>query len=144
LSDYKAGFSAHAISFPNTVKLLKRLQQKKYKLGMISNGYGDFQTRNIQALGIEKYFDVILISELEGIRKPDPAIFIKAADQLKVLPEYCVYVGDHPTNDVIASRNVGMRGIWKEDLYYTNPFVCDGVIRNLLELEGILELCNFK
>jgi FMN phosphatase YigB (HAD superfamily) len=37
---------------------------------------------------------VILISELEGIRKPDPAIFIKAADQLKVSPKYCAYVGD--------------------------------------------------
>lgn len=30
---------------------------------MITNGYGQFQIDNIEALGIEKYFDVILVSD---------------------------------------------------------------------------------
>ena len=35
---------------------------------MIPNGYGQFQMDNIKALGIEKYFETILVSEWEGIK----------------------------------------------------------------------------
>jgi putative hydrolase of the HAD superfamily len=144
LSDYKIRFSSFALSFPNTIETLKSLRHKGYKLGMITNGYGDFQSSNIQALGIQDYFEVILISELEGIRKPNPAIFTRVAEMMNLQPTECVYVGDHPTNDVIASRSVGMRGIWKEDTYYTERFDSDGIVRNLLELEGIIEQWNHE
>lgn len=76
LTDYKRSFSSFTVSFHGVIVLLESLINKGYKLGMITNGFGDFQTSNIQALEIEKYFDVILISEVEGLRKPDPAIFI--------------------------------------------------------------------
>lgn len=142
LSDYKVGFSSHAIAFPNTIELLERLKQKGYMLGMITNGFGDFQARNIQAIGISNYFDVILISEIEGIRKPNPAIFIRAAEKLQSSPEECVYVGDHPINDVLASRDVGMKGIWKEDTYYSDQFKYDEIVRDLLEVEEIVEQWN--
>jgi putative hydrolase of the HAD superfamily len=144
LSDYKIGFSTHVASFPNTIEILERLKKRGYRLGMITNGFGDFQSRNIQALGISEYFEVILISELEGIRKPDPAIFLRAAEKMNLLPEECVYVGDHPTNDVIASKDVGMRGIWKEDTYYKDQFEYDEIVRNLIEIEVIIEQWNLK
>jgi putative hydrolase of the HAD superfamily len=142
LSDYKVIFSSHATSFPNTNEVLERLKQKGYRLGMITNGFGDFQFNNIQALGIREYFEVILISESEGIRKPDPAIFLRAAEKMNLLPEECVYVGDHPTNDVMASKDAGMRGIWKEDKYYKDPFEYDGIVRDLIEIEVIIEQWN--
>ncbi|MBP1990610.1 HAD family hydrolase [Paenibacillus eucommiae] len=138
LSDYKSGFSSFATPFPNTIELLEILQQQGYKLGMITNGFGDFQASNIAALGIADYFEVILISEFEKLRKPDPAIFLRAAEMLNSSVEQCVYVGDHPTNDVLASKHAGMKGIWKEDTYYEQNFECDGVIRELLELEDML------
>ncbi|KRE49301.1 HAD family hydrolase [Paenibacillus sp. Soil522] len=139
LDDYKAGFSAHAAPFSHAIALLGSLVSKGYKLAMITNGFGDFQAGNIQALGIANYFDDILISEVEGLRKPDPAIFLRAADKLGVKPAECVYVGDHPINDVFASKAVGMKGIWKEDSYYTDSFEYDAKVRDLREIELILE-----
>jgi putative hydrolase of the HAD superfamily len=144
LTDYKNGFCKHAIPFPNTFEILEQLKQQGYKLGMITNGFGDFQSSNIHALGIQKYFEVILISELEGIRKPDPAIFLRAAELMSVLPEECVYVGDHPINDVIASRNAGMKGIWKEDTFYKEQIKYDGVVRNLLDIKEIVRQWNVE
>lgn len=144
LTDYINGFCKHAIPFPNTHEILRNLKKQGYKLGMITNGFGDFQSSNIQALGIQEYFDVILISEKEGLRKPDPAIFLRAADLMHVLPEECVYVGDHPNNDVTASRNMGMKGIWKEDTFYNDAFEYDGVVRDLLEIELMIEQWNFE
>ncbi|OMF80270.1 HAD family hydrolase [Paenibacillus glucanolyticus] len=142
LADYKNGFCKYARPFPNTFEILEKLKEQDYKLGMITNGFSDFQSSNIHALGIQKYFEVILISEVEGLRKPDPAIFLRAADLMKVLPEECVYVGDHPINDVTASKNAGMKGIWKEDTYYTDQFEYDGLVRDLLEVETIIEQWN--
>lgn len=41
-----------------------------YLLGIITNGLGVFQKRAIQGLGINRYFQTILISEVEGVRFP--------------------------------------------------------------------------
>ncbi len=45
---------------------------------MITNGRETFQSSSIQGLGIQDYFDTILISEAEQIRKPQPEIFHRA------------------------------------------------------------------
>lgn len=126
-------------AFPNTYETLEQLKSRGYKLGLITNGYGDFQSRNFYALEIQDYFDVVLISEIEGIRKPDSAIFHRAAERLGVLPDECVYVGDHPVNDVAASRKTGMKGIWKEDSFYDECVECDGVVSDLLDVYRIVE-----
>ncbi|OME86233.1 HAD family hydrolase [Paenibacillus sp. FSL A5-0031] len=139
LDDYKIGFSNHAVSFPNMIELLDSLKEKGYKLAMITNGFGDFQASNIQALQIAHYFDEILISEREGLRKPDPAIFLRAAEKLNVATEACVYVGDHPVNDITASKAKGMKGIWKEDNYYTESFEFDAKVKDLIEIRHLVE-----
>ena len=113
LQDYINEFKNHCVPFPNLITMLEELKSRNLLLGMITNGRGQFQLDNIRALGIEKYFDSILISEWEGLKKPDPAIFKRALDRLKVSASQSVFVGDHPENDVKASRNVGMKGIWK-------------------------------
>lgn len=139
LDDYKKGFSNHAVSFPNMIELLDGLKEKGYKLAMITNGFGVFQASNIQALQIAHYFDEILISEREGLRKPDPAIFLRAAEKLNVATEACVYVGDHPVNDITASKATGMKGIWKEDNYYTESFEYDAKVKDLIEIRHLVE-----
>lgn len=45
--------------------MLEELKSSNFLLGIITNGYGQFQMDNIKALGIEQYFDVILVSEWE-------------------------------------------------------------------------------
>lgn len=56
----------------------------------------------------------------------------------------CVYVGDHPINDVTASRVVGMKGIWKEDKYYSDPFEYDASVQDLKEIELIIDQWNLE
>ena len=76
LQDYVNEFKHHCVGFPQIHETLAQLKTSRYALGMITNGYGQFQMDNINALKIEKFFDVILVSEWEGIKKPDPQIFI--------------------------------------------------------------------
>ncbi len=137
LEDYITNFKHSCIEFPNLHEVLRKLQQMGLKLGIISNGRSQFQLDNIKALGIEGYFDSILISEKVGLRKPDPLIFQKGLEELAVTASHSIFVGDHPENDVNASRRIGMIGIWKRDDYW-NRVEADFIIEDLEELPGII------
>ncbi|UQZ86918.1 Pyrimidine 5'-nucleotidase YjjG [Paenibacillus konkukensis] len=138
LADYIAGFADSCVPFPNMIRLLDELSDRGIALGMITNGFTAFQMNNIKALGIQDYFRTLLISEREGLRKPDPAIFLRALERLGVTPEDAVFVGDHPVNDVQAAQAVGMKGVWKRDPYYDAPGTADAVIDDLSELPSFL------
>jgi putative hydrolase of the HAD superfamily len=84
-------------------------------------------------LGIDRYFDAILVSEWEGIKKPDPQIFIRALEKLSISPNESIFIGDHPENDVKAAQNVGMKGIWKRDFQWNNV-EADSIVDDLVEI----------
>jgi putative hydrolase of the HAD superfamily len=138
LQDYIDQFKNSCIPFPHLISMLKGLKSKSIKLGIITNGKGHFQIDNINALGIKTYFETIIVSEWEGVKKPDLLIFKKALEQLNVSPDESIYVGDHPENDVSAAQKAGMRGIWKKDSQW-GSFETDFIIDDLAELPLIME-----
>ncbi|MFA9557111.1 HAD family hydrolase [Evansella sp. AB-rgal1] len=137
LDDYVDSFQYQCVPFPHLLSMLKQLRNK-YKLGIISNGVTEFQLRNIQALGVADFFETILISEKEGVKKPNPEIFHRAMARLGVSPSECIYIGDHPENDMRAAMDVGMKTIWKVDSYF-GDCEADYSIRNLGEIPSIVE-----
>ncbi|WP_077618228.1 HAD family hydrolase [Bacillus sinesaloumensis] len=141
LQDYIREFKNHCVPFPNLIEMLEVLKRNDFVLGMITNGYGQFQMDNIKALGIEAYFDAILVSEWEGIKKPDPQLFIRALENLKILPHEGIFIGDHPMNDVKAAQNIGMKGIWKRDFQWDHV-EADAILNDLSELPVIIDSLN--
>lgn len=139
LADYVSQFHHSCEPFPHLIELFERLRSLGIRLGMITNGFTALQLSNIRALDIESYFATILVSEQEGLRKPDSAIFRRALERLGVSPEESMYVGDHPVNDIQASQQVGMIGVWKQDPYWEADVHADYMIDDLLELEQVLQ-----
>lgn len=86
--------------------------KEKYKTGIITNGRNAVQYGKIDHLGLREYFDVIVVSEEAGCKKPDPRIFQVALERLNVKPEECLFIGDHPINDVEGAHTLGMHTIW--------------------------------
>lgn len=138
LLDYTTEFKKHCVPFPNLLPMLSGLKERSIHIGMITNGRGQFQSDNIKALGIEAYFDVILISEWEGIKKPDAGLFHRALNRLGILSADSMFIGDHPENDVKAARSIGMKGIWKKDRQW-NEAEADGVIDDLLDVLALVD-----
>ncbi|MBD0379909.1 HAD family hydrolase [Paenibacillus sedimenti] len=134
LSDYLNCFQKHCIGFPNLVNMLTQLKSNGVRIALVSNGYGQFQSDNFKALGISHLFDEVLISEWEGLRKPDPAIFIRALSKLGVEAEEAIFVGDHPENDIRASRAVGIKAVWKRNNPKSPDVDADVIIDDLGEL----------
>ena len=71
------------------------------------------QGGKIRHLGLASAFDTILISEAEGVKKPDPEIFRRAVARLGVSPADAVYIGDKPDTDVRGAKSAGLRAIWR-------------------------------
>ncbi|MCM3195858.1 HAD family hydrolase [Priestia megaterium] len=138
LDDYLYYFPAHCVPFLHMEHVLKELKKKGLLLGMITNGFTDFQWMNIKALGIDHYFDTILVSEQEGIKKPHKDIFLRALKALDVSAEESVYIGDHPENDVLGARGAGMHAVWKKDAFFDGNFTDSYVIEDLKELLNVI------
>ncbi|TMW70104.1 HAD family hydrolase [Alteribacter natronophilus] len=117
LEDYVTRFPKHCVPFPGLEAMLETLAPS-FALGIVSNGRTDFQRANIESLGITGFFNSILISEEEGLSKPDKAIFERACERLGTEPEQCLFIGDHPENDVAAAERAGMKGVWIRDAYW--------------------------
>ncbi|MED3851262.1 HAD family hydrolase [Priestia megaterium] len=138
LDDYLHYFPAHCVPFLHMEHVLKELKKKGLLLGMITNGFTDFQWMNIRALGIDHYFDTILVSEQEVIKKPHKDIFLRALKALDVSAEESVYIGDHPENDVLGARGAGMHAVWKKDAFFDGNFTDSYVIEDLKELLNVI------
>ena len=63
------------------------------------------------ALGLERYFDVIVASEDVAHGKPEPEVFLLAAERLGAPPASCVVVED-ATPGIEAARRAGMACIY--------------------------------
>ncbi len=137
LDDYVSKFRHHCIPFEGLREMLDELKNINIKLGIITNGFGQFQLENIKALGIENDFDVISISEWEDIKKPSLEIFERALKKLQVEPATSVFIGDHPMNDIEPSKQVGMISIWKKDVAWQDV-KAHYIIEQLKEIPAII------
>ncbi|MEH6940177.1 HAD-IA family hydrolase [Bacillus sp. JJ664] len=138
LEDYIQNFHLFCVPFPNLYDMLHELKQKSFKLGLITNGKEQFQMNIVNKLGLESHFSLILISEKEGISKPNPLLFHRALTFFDVHPDEAIYIGDHPENDYNGAKDIGMKVIWKKDIYW-NDFQPEFLIDDLLEIPSIIE-----
>jgi len=102
--------------------LLNRLQ-RRYKLGVISNFYGNVPIICREA-GIDALCEVILDSVRVGLNKPDARIFHIALNKLKFTPEQVGFVGDSFTKDILPAKKIGMRTVWLKGTY---PYIPDNI-----------------
>jgi putative hydrolase of the HAD superfamily len=77
------------------------------RAGVISNSWGTAPFDPYAGYQLDEQFDAVVISSDVGIRKPDPAIYLLAAEKLGLAPEVCVFVDDIATN-LRPAREVGM------------------------------------
>lgn len=90
------------------LEIINLCKVKGYKLGLITDGRSVTQRNKLKALGIEKLFDKIVISEEFGSTKPDDRnfnVFIEDG-----ISEY-FYIADNPMKDFIIPNKYGWTSI---------------------------------
>jgi putative hydrolase of the HAD superfamily len=107
LDHFWGRYNAFCRPFPDVVSTLSELGRRGMRLGIVTNGTHRVQHGAISALGILSYFEMVLISEVEGVGKPDRRIFDKALERLGV--------------DAAAAKAAGLVAIWKSTSYWSPP-----------------------
>lgn len=96
---------------PDALETLERLLSRGWRLGIISNVITRLRVpREMDAFGLTRYFDPIILSSTYGYRKPDPSIFHHAARLAGVPVRSCWYVGDTVSRDVLGTNRAGYAG----------------------------------
>ena len=110
--DFVAGFAAFGDLYPESRGVLDELAAVA-SLALITNGLSEVQRPRIDRLGIEKYFDAIVISAEVGVTKPGPRIFDLAFDRLGNPPKgTAVMVGDSLSSDIRGGADYGIATCW--------------------------------
>jgi putative hydrolase of the HAD superfamily len=95
---------------PDAVGTLRSLRERGFGLGMISNASSELSGLWAES-AFEGLFDATLFSADERMMKPDPQLYRRMADLLRVEPEDCVFVGDGAYRELQGAEAVGMRPI---------------------------------
>ena len=102
------------------------IQLPSSSLGLITNTFSD-ERDMIRECKLFPLFDAAMISYEQGVCKPDPAIYRKMLDALKVKPEECLYVGDGGSRELYAARDIGMNAVqctWFHDRAFEPHVPC--------------------
>jgi putative hydrolase of the HAD superfamily len=96
--------------YDDVVPTLRALSDTGLRLGLISNFDGWLEKMLVE-MEVGETFEVAVISGVEGIEKPDPAIYRLALERAGVAPWEAVHVGDSPVMDIEPSQTAGMNAV---------------------------------
>ena len=114
---------------PGIDELLKVLKEKGFKTALASSTREEVVRNELRDAGLLDYFDFVIGGDKVSHSKPDPEIFIKAAEGLGAKVKDC-YVIEDSFNGIKAANAAGMIPIMVPDLLQPTP--------------EILDLCAFK
>ena len=124
---------------PAAVDVLEELRGWGARLGVISNASSHAVVEEVlKRHGLIKFLDVVVTSELVGVRKPDPRIFMYALALMQADPGRAVYVGDKSYEDVVGAKRAGMTAIHLARREPPSP-LADAWISELSELPQALK-----
>lgn len=91
---------------PGVLDYLEAAQAMGLKLAVASSSRRAWVEGHLERLGLLAYFQVIRTKEDVALTKPDPALFLRAAEGLGVVPQETIVLEDSQ-NGVRAARSAG-------------------------------------
>lgn len=129
--------------FPDVVPTLLKLRKAGYKLGVISDGLAVKQWEKLIRMGLQHFFDTVVISETIHHTKPDPKLFKIALEGISCSPKESMMVGDSINRDIGGAKAAGMTTVWLKSSK-KGRVKPNHTITNLRQLPSLLEKINGK
>jgi putative hydrolase of the HAD superfamily len=100
-------------------KLVKQTRAQ-CKVALISNfTYAPVIYKSLRKVGLSEFFNVVVVSEEVGWRKPSPQIFQYALKKLQIQSNEAVYIGDSPNEDIRGATQVGLKTVFVSSQFNT-------------------------
>ncbi len=121
----------------DALPVLDALDRRGVLLGVVSN-WDCALPAHLARLGVLTRFQVVSVSAVVGVAKPDPAIFLHAVRALGVSPHEALHCGDHPTEDCAGALSAGLRAVLLDRGGDHVRSACP-TVRTLLEVPAIVD-----
>lgn len=80
------------------LELVATARTKGIRTALLSNSWGTGGYDIYSGFDLPRYFDVVVVSDLVGCAKPDPAIYELAVSKLNLPPAECIFADDVARN----------------------------------------------
>ena len=143
LDDFYHNLISTASLYPETIKVLEKIQKKGFVLALWSNtpweSPGFLIERIMKHFKIRKFFSFVLFSGDYGIRKPNPLTFDLVLKKAQLDKSRMIYIGNSEV-DIKTGSNFGIPTIWvnrEQNKLSKNCPTPDFIIK---DLEGLFDL----
>lgn len=108
--ELRSNYLAYHNVLPGIPEALAELAGR-YRLAMVANQMREAE-QALEQVDLRRHFAFLALSEVQGLYKPDPALFRWAQHQAECSASEIVMVGDRVDNDVAPARALGFRTVW--------------------------------
>ena len=98
--------------YDGVIDLMEALKAKNKKIYLLSNAQSNFTRPELRYLGLEPYFDGILISSEEACKKPGKSFYNTLLDRYKLNPKETIMIGNDSISDIRGSYEVGLDSLY--------------------------------
>ena len=109
-------YTTKVVLKPGVINILEFIKNKGLKTGIATSNSTHLTKAVLKSMKIDNYFNTVVTGNDVKKGKPDPEIYLKAADKLDVPPSKCFVFEDIPSG-ILAGRNAGMTTCAVEDKY---------------------------
>lgn len=122
--------------------LLRELGQRGKGVYLLSNAQADFTRPEIRMLGLTDYFDGIVLSSEQGVKKPSPELFGMLLKTYGLDPGESIMIGNDEGTDIEGARLAGLASLYIHTAISPQPggrvkadyCVMDGDFRKIRQL----------
>ncbi len=135
LRHYAAAICVDTRLFPGMDELLAAIEARGLRWGIVTNKSTQLTRLLVQELDLEARSACVVCGDTTAHLKPHPASLLHAANELKLAPAECIYLGDDK-RDIDAARAAGMRTVAVEWGYGSNlsAWLADDIIARPMDL----------
>ena len=127
-------------TFKEVPEVLKKLKEKKYKLGILSNGTPNLLEELIKSNNLQNIFDDVFSIEKVGIYKPDSKVYDLPIKKYKIKSNEVAFLSAN-TWDVSGGGNYGYHSIWvnrNDNIFDNLDYKPNNQVKNLSELIDLI------
>jgi putative hydrolase of the HAD superfamily len=134
------------VPFPGVIESINRIHKSGIKIGAITNASSHHARNRITQLGLQALIPVLVSPDVCGLRKPDPTMFQKAADEMDLSVSSICMVGDNLVNDIAPAQIIGMYTVYARygdrlPAEYAGDAIPDAIIDSF---PGILDILGLS
>ncbi len=112
---YRAGRRESIAPYPGAMETIVAIHERGIRLALLTNGEADNQRQSVEKLGLESYFECIVIEGEFGVGKPDERVFHHALKATGSTPDATWMVGDSLEADIAPAVDLGLHTVWVDE-----------------------------